>query len=204
MWEAGVAYSRFAAHLDVGGDVQLSEELVVASLGRRFGGRFTATVTGGAILGGQLDDEAGQVHDVGVGWIASLQGSAQVIDQAGWRPFVTGSLAFSTSSTATTPVAGGAASSLLAIDGRISVAAGWNIAGRVTPYVAARAFAGPVTWGEDTGQGHHHHQGAVGLDLTLPARIRLSVEWAPIGEHAFTVGIGFAFGRIRERARSGP
>jgi hypothetical protein len=86
---------------------------------------------------------------------------------------------------------------LTAIDARIGVAFGKTLWRTLGPYVAARAFGGPVSWkfrGEDTtGTDDYHVQLGAGLVATTPVGLDVFAEIVPLGERAVTAGAGWSW-----------
>jgi hypothetical protein len=82
-------------------------------------------------------------------------------------------------------------------DLRVGVMVGKTLAGRVVPYATARAFGGPVFWhraGADVVGGDRRHVTVgAGLTVRLPARLDLSVEVMPLGEHSATGALTLHF-----------
>jgi hypothetical protein len=88
-------------------------------------------------------------------------------------------------------------SRLASFDARFSLTVGRTLWQRATPYLAARAFGGPIFFRRDgeatTGTDRYHYQAALGLLVALPAGLDLSAEWAPIGERRLMGGVGVSF-----------
>ena len=65
--------------------------------------------------------------------------------------------------------------------------------GAFSPYLLARAFAGPVLWnwdGEDiTGTDTHHFQLGAGASVSIGPRVTLLVDLAALGERAASLGM---------------
>ena len=67
----------------------------------------------------------------------------------------------------------------------------------ISPYIAVRAFGGPVIWSIDgetrTGTDKRHFQIAAGMVSNLPRGFDLFAEVAPFAERAVTIGGGVGF-----------
>lgn len=152
-----------------------------ASFEWRVSERVTLSAAGGGLFMGALDrveTGPGAVGSLGVSWL--------VLEQKDARPFVqlSGSLAVSGLRVA---------SDYLAIDGRIGVAAGYTIQERLTPYLVARAFGGPVFYAGSVGTDLFHYQLGAGVVVGLPLGLDLSFEGIPLGEQRLTLGLGASF-----------
>jgi hypothetical protein len=167
---------------------------VLASIERRLGSRWTVGGALGASVAGSLVIEHMSLHLL-PGPLAALTASFRALDEGKIAPFLlfTGSLG---ASLAWTNVAGGAPLPMTALDARIGVAAGKTIANRVTPYVLARAFGGPVFWNVDgggtVGTDAYHYQLGAGV-VVRAGRIDGEIEAVPLGERALIGGVGVAF-----------
>jgi hypothetical protein len=133
--------------------------------------------------------------DVGTGVIGSVSGSWLAVFEKPRRPF----LAFSLTAGASTTTAGSdddRRRRLTAADLRAGVMAGKTF-GRLVPFVAARAFAGPVSWrlgGQRvTGGDVHHYAVGAGFTLRLPARMDLVAEVMALGEQSVTAGVTYRY-----------
>jgi hypothetical protein len=98
------------------------------------------------------------------------------------------------------PSAGGQAQTaqFTAFDLRLGAVAGRTFADRLTPYVTARAFGGPILWRLDgatvTGTDLSKVQVGGGLSLALPGgRLDVFAEGIPLGERGVAVGVGSTF-----------
>lgn len=142
---------------------------------------------------------AGTQHDLGAGWLGSLSGSYAILDGHGSLPFLVASLSLGASGAPTKQIqpVEQAGDTLTAIDARIGVAFGKTLWRTLGPYVAARAFGGPVSWkfrGEDTtGTDDYHVQLGAGLVATTPVGLDVFAEIVPLGERAVTAGAGWSW-----------
>jgi hypothetical protein len=133
-----------------------------------------------------------QSFDLQPGPLLAASLSYRAVDDRKARPFVLFSLSLAVSSASTEPDG----SSIVATDARLGVSAGKTIAGKMTPYVTARAFGGPVFWsygGTDaSGTDVHHYQVGAGFSLSL-GKVDVHMEVAPLGERSLAAGAGLAF-----------
>ncbi len=197
MWDASLAYSQFDADLRLGGqDTALSERMLAVSLGRRLGERWHASVTAAAILGGDLI-APGASPEVGAGFLGALDGSVRLLDEQRLSPSVQVTLGVAAARTHTQPSPTTERAGLTALDARVGITIGKTLFDRVGVHVAARGFAGPVSWDRQpavSGGDRHHYQLGAGVSVALPQQLRVFAEWSPFGERAVTAGIGLAFG----------
>lgn len=143
---------------------------------------MTLSAAAGALFMGALDRA-----ETGPGGVGSVAVSWLVLEQKDWRPFVqlSGSLAVSGLRAP--------AGDYLAVDGRVGVAAGYTLQERLTPYLVARAFGGPVFYDGSVGTDLFHYQLGAGLVVGLPLGLDLSFEGVPLGEQRLTLGLGFSW-----------
>jgi hypothetical protein len=168
----------------------------VVSLDRRIGTRWNL----GGALGTNLTGSAVVEHAslrLSPGPLAAVTGSFRALDEGKIAPFLlfTGSLGGSVLWTSGLAGSAGGPRPMTALDARVGVTAGKTIAGVVTPYALARAFAGPVYWNVDAtstvGQDAYHYQFGAGLVVRV-GRFDLDVEGVPLGERALVGGLGLA------------
>lgn len=170
----------------------ITETSLVASGGYRWGDGWSVRLAAGAVLGGSLE-LGGSTYDVEPGWLVVAGVSRSFTFSERW--FVSGSVTAGVSSASTRADApGGMDASLTAGDVRLGVIAGVTLWERLSPYVLARAFAGPVMWtlgGEDiTGSDQHHYQLGVGTSVSLPWwSASVVVNGSLLGERALSIGI---------------
>jgi hypothetical protein len=178
-----------------GNDVDLEEASVIASLGYHKGPRWGITGGIGAILGGTAT-VAGHDGDIGPGVIAEISGSWLAAFEKRRRPFVMLSLSLG-ASTARAVADDDRRRRLTAGDIRAALLVGKSFGRRLVPYVAARAFAGPVYWriggASVVGGDAHHYTVGGGLTVRLPARLDLIAEILPLGEQSATAGLTYRY-----------
>lgn len=198
-WEIGAAVSTTRADIrfDDESDYELEQHAVAASFGRRFGERTTLRLTAGAIVGGELSGE-GRAYAVGPGFVGSIQGSHRLLGLPEHPQFVTLSLSFGMSSTATEERGGaGESERLAASDLRVGLLAGYTFWRVWSPYVVARGFGGPVSLrqlGRDrTGSDRHHYALGGGAAVGLPWGLQAGIEYPALGERTLSAGVVFAF-----------
>jgi hypothetical protein len=124
---------------------------------------------------------------IGAGGLLSVGLAYALVKQDGAIPFVL----FGAS------VSGSAASTqerlLVSVDARASVTAGYTLWERLTPYLTARLFGGPVFFRGLTGTDAYHYQLGAGVVLSLPGGFDVSAELVPLGEQRVSAGVGYSF-----------
>lgn len=190
-------YSVFATDLSFasGADAYIERRAAAASLSYRYSDTISLQVGLGATLGGRFVFRQDR-FSFDPGWIASIAGTWKVYGKKAGDPFViVGGAAAATG--APTRDAAGETQDMLAFDLRISAIAGKTFFEILSPYVALRAFGGPVLWkyrGEDQlGGDKYHFQVGAGLLVALPGRFDVYAEVVPLGERAATLGLGYSF-----------
>ncbi len=137
-------------------------------------------------------DEMPGSFDMGTGFVASISGSRRWSLGARRRWFVTGSL---TGSGGTTTTSGVSSERFTAFDLRVGAIAGRTFADRISPYVLARGFGGPVMWnvgGSDvTGSDTHHYQLGVGTSVTTGFGLSGVIDVSLLGEQAVSIGLSW-------------
>jgi hypothetical protein len=186
-WSVGVSGSAFDTEIVFDGEpVRTRQHAVSLSAGRSSSPRLSWGVTGSWVTGGDVED-----RDVKGGFAVSGSVTALTLYETPSRPFI-----------ALTGSAGVSRVRAVADDGRVrdwaagdvraGVAAGKTI-GPVVPYLAARAFGGPVNWrrqgGSVVGTDRHHVTAGGGLTVRLPAALDLTVEAMPLGERSVAAGL---------------
>lgn len=191
----GASFGAFDTDLrfDDDSEPSITETSLVASGGYRWSRGWSARLAAGAVLGGSL--ELGDTtYDVRPGWIVAASVSRSFTFAERW--FVAGSVTAGASSASTRVDAGGMdeTASITAFEVRPGVIAGVTLWERVSPYVLARAFGGPVFWsrdGEDIrGTDQYHYQLGAGVNGSLPWwNLTVLVDGSLLGERALSVGI---------------
>lgn len=156
--------------IDLGAtDLPLDERSVGVHVTRHLDARRAIGASVGAIVDGSAD--AGGLAAVSGTWLAVLERPR--------RPFV--QLSVSASGSRTT---GG----LTSFDARIGAMVG-KAFGPVVPYVAARAFGGPVFYQGESGGDRYHVTLGGGVSVRLPASLGVFVEVMPLGEQSAVAGV---------------
>lgn len=162
-----------------------------------FGGYATPSgwsvrLAAGAILGGELEgDGMPGTFEMGRGFVGSVSGARRwALGDRAW--FVTGSLSASGGTTTTTGTVNATDGRLTAFDVRIGAIAGRTFADLISPYVLARAFAGPVLWtvaGEErTGSDPSHLQLGGGLSIATRFGLSAVIDISVVGEQSASLG----------------
>lgn len=196
------SYGLFRSELIFTGSVEpdIFEHMVVVAAGRQLPGAFSVRLAAGAIVGGTLSHD-GRSHDVGAGWLVSASAARKWAFGPSQRFFATASVTAAWSSTHTREVIGGAPDSsdsigLTAGDMRVGALMGVTLADRISPYVLARGFGGPVGWQVDgrdiTGTDQHHYQLGAGASVRLPFHASALVDASVLGERSLSIGLSLA------------
>jgi hypothetical protein len=144
------------------------------------------------VLDGQLEG-GGRMHDIGPGIVGALA-VAKRIDLGDW--FVDGSLGAAISRTTTEEAVPGAGRlTLIGRDlFRLGVMGGRRF-GSVSPYVLARAFAGPVSWRIDgmdvTGGDTSKFQLGAGASVSTASGLSFLVDVSALGERSVSLGLSY-------------
>lgn len=202
-WRASLAVSVFSTTVNLDGrDVDLAEASVSASVGYHPGPKYGASLGLGAILGGRIDSDTRDGSPAGAGegtidpgFLATLSGTWLARYETERGPFVMASLSLGVSTT-TAESDDGAPHRLTSGDARVGVMVGKTY-GRLTPYLVARGFGGPVLWtldGESVSGGDvHHYTIGLGSSLRLPARLDGFLELMPLGERSASAGLSLSY-----------
>jgi hypothetical protein len=176
-----------------GEDARLDKFAAVASSDLFFG-KWTVTLGAGSMFEGTLKAPGG-TRRIGPGWVGAAGLSWRVLDEEPVIPY----LVFSAT-------AGAAAASTriddergnyIGVDFRFGATLGKTFFGWLSPYVALRAFGGPIFWtiaGEtEVGSDRYHVQGALGSVFILPGGFDIFVEGNPGGEQGAFGGVGVRY-----------
>ena len=149
----------------------------------------------GAIMGGELTPAGGIKNDIDPGVVTTVGAEYVALFGESYSPYIDISMFFSGSFTETVPaISGEDKIKYSAFDLRLGARAGWDVKGKFFPYLAARIFAGPVSWklnGEDvTGSDINHYQIAAGAAYRFDSG-SIFAEWGAMGEKAVSAGFGF-------------
>jgi hypothetical protein len=183
----GVTWAAMRTTLVAGQDkLALAQMAVTASYELHLGKRDTLVFGAGGVVDGSLR-YADHIYGLGPGGTASVGYSHLFVEPKGFVPFVMASASLSATGAATD------VSSYWAFDGRVGVAVGWVLLQRLSPYVTARAFGGPVVWHGLNATDAYHVQVGGGLVLGLPFGFDVSAECIPLGEQSVSASLGYAF-----------
>lgn len=145
----------------------------------------------GAVIGGRLA-LGGERHELGPGLVFGLEAQWRVLEAPRDAVSLTLGLQLALSHARLTPDDGPGAA-WTATDLRASVTASRTLWDVVTPYLAVRAFGGPIFFRHETGGDTTHVQLAAGLGVELGAGLSLHVEGAFLAERGGAGGLGLRF-----------
>jgi hypothetical protein len=193
-WHVGLAgvYSSTALHF--GHDLRFSQsrDALLASAGYAPTPRLLLQASAGAAFDGQLRTPDGR-YDLSAGPTGAIGAAYRIVDG---QPFVTLSLQLSAATADTRREDGASPSRYTAFDLRLGVIAGLTLFERLSPYVLARGFGGPVFWHylgrARTGTDVSHYQIGAGASFVIAERLDLFVEGVPLGERALAGGATIA------------
>ncbi len=182
-------------------DVELERVAVVASTDVFLRDRLSLQIAAGGMLAGTMRGDDGVDRDVGPGWLLAGGPTWRVLDGVeGAQPYLMLSLSFGATGTRTRAdppeVARPLRGDYLGIDARFGATVGKTFGDVFSPYLAARAFGGPVLWVEGDqdrlGTDRYHVQIAAGAALLL-GPVDVFVEGAPLGERGLSAGLGLSY-----------
>ncbi len=182
----GLNGAAFRSTLLLGGATWRFEEVAAGATFELTRARWTFSFGAGALLGGRLESSDESVV-LGPGGLLSAGAAYALLKQDGAVPFVV--LGGSASGSA----ASAPGSALISVDLRVSATAGYTLWERLTPYLTARLFGGPVFFRGTTGSDAHHYQLGAGLVLLLPGGLDVSAELVPLGEQRVSASVGYSF-----------
>lgn len=142
-------------------------------------------VAAGVVLDGSLRG-SGERYQLGRGALVAVSASRQWVRDA-W--FVGGTVGLGASRTAIAPESDPAAAQhLVATDASLGVTAGRTFARRVSPYLLARGFGGPVLWDGKTGSDVDHYQLGAGASVSAAA-LTIVVDISVLGAQSASLGL---------------
>jgi len=187
-WQLAGSFGGMSTDIVFDGVRVRAEELsATATVGHFATPRLGWAVSAGGITGGSIEGRdlaGGAALGVTLSWLPVYERAR--------RPFVGATASLSTALASATSDDG---SSRLwsAWDLRVGAMVGKTFAGRLVPYVAARAFGGPVFWRRGgarvVGGDRYHVTAGAGLTVRLPPRVDLSVEVMPLGGRSAVAGV---------------
>jgi hypothetical protein len=189
----GVGAIRTEINFDDDQTFDLEQQAITAFGGYTLHSGWSLRLSAGVITGGSLErDDAPVRFGLRPGGMVGFAGSRQWTPGDG-RWFVTGTGSFSIALASTRMEGGGPNERFLAGDLRIGAIAGRTFADRISPYLLARAFGGPVFWtiaGDSVSGGDASHlQLGAGLSVTLPWKLTATVDVSAVGEQAVSLGV---------------
>lgn len=150
----------------------------------------------GLIYDGTLKPENQPAHLVKPGGVIAVGFEYLYRRGEGYVPTLDYSVFLSAASTKTENPTTQDKTNYFSSDLRFGGRASWNIKGWVFPYIAGRAFGGPVSWELDdldvTGTDIHHYQFALGTAIQFGS-VGTFAEWAGLGEKALSIGLSYAW-----------
>lgn len=160
--------------------IRLEQYAVTASAGRTWPAGFAVRGFLGAVVDGTLT-EGMTAYALGPGYLGGVAAS---------RPWPIGSLfLIGTASLSASRTDVEAEDAVTAFDARVGAILGRRF-GPFSPYLLARAFGGPVMWGQNTGGDATHVQLGAGATLTL-SRLSLLLDVSAVGERSASLGVSY-------------
>ncbi|MEZ4225764.1 MAG: hypothetical protein R3B13_32730 [Polyangiaceae bacterium] len=194
-----MSYAQSDAELRFDGedDFDLHQYVVAAFLARKFGDRLTVQLTLGGILDGRLQG-LGRSFDVEPGFLGAASLAYRFLGGPGQNLFGAATLGYGMSfASAREETAGADSVKLTASDLRIGAIFGVTLGQTVSPFLAARGFAGPVGWELDgekrTGSDRHHYAVGPGIVVNLHERVDFTVDTSLVGERTLAVALAASF-----------
>ena len=211
MGRTSVSFGWARSHLFFfdGEDARLDKFAAVASSDLYFG-KFTVTLGAGSIFEGRLEGRGG-TREILPGYVGAAGLSWRVLEEEPSIPYLVLSASLGAAGTSTRMLRAAAGGDpdergqYLGIDFRFGATLGKTFFGWLSPYVALRAFGGPIFWtvnpapdgtaGAETqvGSDRYHVQGGIGSVFILPAGFDLFVEGNPGGEQGAFGGVGVRY-----------
>lgn len=198
LWRAGAAWSRLDTDISVEGErVDMLENVVAASLERTVGKGWVVGVSVGAIVQGSLE-LAARRFTIKPGVLLDVYAGHNWLKPNRANLFLATSLAASFGLAWTREDRPSAPrQSLIATDLRVDLSFGATLFKVWSPYVAARAFGGPIFWKLDAktqiGSDPGHHTLALGSRFDLPCGVDLSLDWGFEGARTLSASLGVRF-----------
>ena len=176
-----------------GEDARLDKFATVASSDLFFG-KWTVTLGAGSMFEGELQAPGG-TRRFGPGWVGAAGLSWRVLDEEPTIPYLVFSATVGAAAASTK--IDDERGNYIGVDFRFGATLGKTFFGWLSPYVALRAFGGPIFWtiaGEtEVGSDRYHVQGGIGSVFILPAGFDIFVEGNPGGEQGAFGGVGVRY-----------
>jgi hypothetical protein len=188
-----VGVMRTHVQFDAGDTFELIEQAATAFAGYSTPTGLSLRATIGVIIDGGLDgDGTLGSHDMGPGVVGGI-GVARQWSLGDGRWFITGSAGLSVAVASTHEAGGTDDPRFVAGDVRLGAIAGRTLAKIWSPYLLARAFAGPVWWSVDgmdvTGSDTRHVQLGAGMSVAMSSGFTIVVDVSALGEQAASLGV---------------
>jgi hypothetical protein len=193
-WAVGVSGLYTSTRLRFSGDLHADQVRYasLATLAYLPTPRLVLQLGAGVAFGGSLTPPDGK-YEISPGPTAALGADYLAFEDGRYFVLLTSSLSFAA---ARTHLGSEASVGYQAFDLRLGTELGVELAKIFRPYLALRAFGGPVYWhhqGEAvTGTDTHHYQVGAGAAVRLTKTLNLFAEGIPLGERAVSLGVGLA------------
>ena len=158
------------------------------------------SVAVGPNMGGQMEGlrrSIGERWTIRPGVVWSLTFARRFLGTRPRQPFVLVVGTMSGSSTTTVRDSDGERAGFHAFDVKGDVSVGYTLGEAWSPYLALRAFGGPVFWRRDgemvTGTDLYHVSVAAGFNLTLANRVSVFFDGAFVGLRSLSAGLSVRF-----------
>jgi len=165
---------------------------------------FVAVLKRGTVLGGALGPLAGgDLYGAGDRWqlrpgvVWSFTIARRFLGTRPAVPFLLVAGIFSGSSASTVRLSDGQRVGLHALDAKADLSLGWTLGDAWSPYLAVRAFGGPVFWRPDDqlrlGSDLYHVSVAAGFNLNIANRVSVYFDGAFLGMRGLSGGLALRF-----------
>ena len=162
----------------------------------------TGTVFGGAVgvhMGGTADGlrKSTDHWDIRPGVVWAFTVGKRFFGSKPQIPYLLVIGTFSGSAASTRRESNGEVSGLFAFDNKADVSMGWTLGEAFSPYVAVRAFGGPVLWQhggkQDVAGDLYHVSLACGFNLNIDNRVAAYFDGAFLGARGLSGGVAVRF-----------
>ncbi len=191
-WRVGASGGAFRSTISFEDDteVDIEQASVSAIVGYQSTTKLGFVASVGAILGGKV--EHASTEDFDKGFLGSGTVTYLPLFETETRPFIMGSFTIGYSRTKAVSD-DGMSHAWSATDARLGLLVGKTFAERYAPFVAARGFAGPVSWtvgGEDAvGSDVYHYAVGAGASYRIPGKLDFFAEVIALGEQSASLGM---------------